>query len=248
MSTRTCGKCDKSLSNKNKTGFCVRHNKNGSMNPMFGKNVYQSWVDKYGKEGAGQRQTEADTKRRDASTRNWEDPEYRQRVKGATTGLKRTCEFRETQRKNAIEQFKDQSQRDLRSEAIKKSYENGIHNPDTLCGNQYGNRGFNEDGIFYASDIERKRMAFLKESGVTWKRYSVNDFDFRIRYTWNNNVHLYIPDFVIWKENKIIIEELKMDLSRISEREQAKIDAAYEFFKHSDDFEYRAVDNVRHAC
>jgi hypothetical protein len=223
----------------------VKHNKNGDLNPMAGRSVYQVWIEKYGKEEADTRQAASVQKHSDNSSKNWQDSSYRALIKETTTGKKRTNEFKAKQRKNAIEQFKNPAQRELRSEAIRASFERGTHNPDHLSNNQYGVRGFTEEGIFYASQVERERIEFLKSTGLKWKRYEVGDFDFRIRYEWEGKEHLYLPDFVIWKDGEIIIEEMKSNLKYISDREWAKAKAAGPALK-SKGIIYRLIDDPEH--
>lgn len=243
---RKCPVCDVLLSRGNKTGYCVRHNKDGEMNPMAGRSVYDVWCEKYGKEEADRRESVRSLLSATASKKNWDNPVYRKAIKDATTGLKRTEEFRQKQSRNAFRQFEDQSQRDLRSEAIKASFARGSHSADTMASNQFGTRGFNEDGIFFASNVERQRMAFLKESGLSWKRYEVNDFDFRITYEWAGKSHLYLPDFVIFDDGKVIVEEMKSNLKHISEREWAKAKAAGPFLKERG-FVYRLIDDPHYT-
>ena len=242
---KKCGTCDKALYDGNKTGFCTRHNKNGSLNPMAGRRVYDVWLTKYGKEEADRRQAVADQKHSNNSKKNWEDPNYRALIKETTTGVKRTEEFRQKQRANAKKQFQDPVQRQLRSEAIRASFERGTHTPDTIANNVFGNRGFTEDGIFYASDVERKRIEFLKASGVKWKRYEVGDFDWRIRYEWEGRTRLYLPDFVIWDGDQIIIEEMKSNLKYISELEWHKARIAEEILRGMG-IGYRIIDDPKH--
>ena len=60
-----------------------------------------------------------------ASENKWKDQIYREHVLNSVIGLKRSDEFKETQRRHAIEQMKDPKQRELRSIALKKSWEEG---------------------------------------------------------------------------------------------------------------------------
>ena len=209
---------------------------------MAGRTVYERWVEKYGEEEANERQASRIRKSEKASLLKWQDSSYRALIKATTSGLKRSDDFKKTQRNNALKQFEDQSQRDLRSEAIKASYERGTHHADNLASNQYGIRGFTEDGIFYASNVERKRIEFLKASGFKWKRYEVGDFDFRIRYQWEETDHLYLPDFVIWKDGEIIVEEMKSNLKYISDREWTKAKTAGPFLK-ARNITFRIIDD-----
>lgn len=223
---RKCEICSSRILDRNKTGFCNKHSKTGKLNPMSGKSVYSRWLEKYGKEEADRRQNEKRIKAGNSCRKRWQEPEYRKSVKENTTGKKRTAEFKKKQSENARKQFEDPNQRYLRSEAIRRSYERGTHNPNQVCSNQYGKRGYTHDGIFYASLVEKRRIETLQASGIKWKRYEVTDFDFRITYEWEGRTALYIPDFVIWDGEDIIIEELKSSLRSLSKKEILKAAAA----------------------
>ena len=137
--------------------------------------------------------------------------------------------------------MKDPEQRNLRSEAIRLSYERGTHTLDHAMKNCYGVRGFYE-GHFYASKAELRRIKFLISSGVRWKRYEVGDFDFRIRYEWEEKLHVYIPDFVIHSSNGVVIEEFKSNLTTISDLERFKISTATDFLL-TKGILFRAIDD-----
>lgn len=244
---KKCGDCGKHLTKNNKSGYCLQHAFCGDRNPMAGRSVYSTWVAKYGTEEADRRKDQALVNNTKASKKLWQDPAYRALIKETTTGKKRSVEFKAKQSRNAKRQFEDPAQRELRSEAIHQSYINGTHNPDNMGSNQYGNRGFNEDGIFFASSVERKRMEVLKASGVRWKRYEVNDFDFRILYEWEGKTHLYLPDFVIYRgDGSILIEEMKSNLKHISEQEWEKARAAEPYLAKMG-IQYRIIDETHHA-
>ncbi len=221
-STRQCY-CGAYLSKRNKTGKCKDHvDRSGKNNPMYGKTVYETWVKKYGKDIADERDKEHKIKIALASKTLWENEDYRKKIKDTTTGLKRSDEFKKTQRINAIKQFTDPRQRELRSIAITNSFINGTHNPDVINGNRWGKRGFDEYGNFYASLTEKNRIKYFIDKGYNWKRYHINDFEFRLNYEWNGKPAIYIPDFIIYVDDRIIIEELKCRLNGLSDRELYK--------------------------
>lgn len=244
---KKCIVCNCELLNRSKTDFCNKHrSRSGKNNAMYGKSVFDCWVEKYGLEVAQKREKERVEKTSAASKKCWENDAYREKIITGLTGKKRTQEFKDLQKKNAIDQMKDPKQREIRSTAIKKSWIAGTHDPDHISLNAYGKRGFTEDNIFYASKIEHKRINFLNESLITWKRYSVNDFEWRIKYTFEGSEHLYLPDFVIFDDDKIIIEEVKYDLKRLTERELIKRDAAITLLS-SHNIYYRIIDDPRHS-
>ena len=111
---KTCKVCGKKLSDLNKTGFCsVHRDRTGANNPFFGK--------KHSKETLAK----AKEKCRKASIEKWKDPEYREKVIKGATGKKRSDEFKEIQREHALKQMQNIEQRQLRSEAMKQSWQNG---------------------------------------------------------------------------------------------------------------------------
>lgn len=115
-----CPICGKVLTLKNKTGYCNHHRpRSGENNPFFGKHHTEENKKHF-----------AITSSK-SSKRLWEDPEYRKKVIEGATGVIRTEEFKETQRKNALKQFKDPLQRESRSLKMKESWELGRIVPTT---------------------------------------------------------------------------------------------------------------------
>lgn len=109
-----CPICNKLLQDKNKTGFCNKHRpRSGENNPFFGKHHSQETL----------KQIKIHTS--EATKQKWKDDKYRENVITGMTGKTRNDEFKETQRKNAINQFKDNSQRELRSNQMKQSWAEG---------------------------------------------------------------------------------------------------------------------------
>ena len=227
---RTLGKkciiCEELLLDRNKTGYCDKHrSRAGENNSMYGKAVYDQWVKKYGIEKANVLNEMASVKKSDAGKKKWEDEEYRKLVKETTTGKKRTDEFRKAQRINAQKQMQNTTQLAIRSASMCKSYATGA-----LVANK-GGFAFSEfkgyyNGCFYASRGEFERIKFLMDSGLNWKRYMVSDFDFRIHYIYGGKEHIYLPDFIVYIGDCIIIEEFKYRISKMTELEHVKADAA----------------------
>ena len=114
---RTCSRCGKPIFDKSKTGLCgecYKHfGKYGSNNPFFGKHHSKETIE------------DLKAKCSESSKKMWENSEYRKKVIEGATGLKRSEEFKETQRKNALKQFKDINQREIRSEKMKETWKSG---------------------------------------------------------------------------------------------------------------------------
>lgn len=108
---KKCLICDIELSKNNEGGYCHKHRDvKGINNPFFGKKHNKKTIDIIKK----------------ATSKNskelWKNKEYRDKVVNNATGLKRTDDFKETQRQNALEQFKDKEQREIRSKSMKASW------------------------------------------------------------------------------------------------------------------------------
>lgn len=111
---KVCSVCGKRVSKRSKKGFCNKcRPRSGEDNPFYGKTHTTETVDRI----------KVTTSKK--SKELWQDQEYRDRIKRTTTGLKRSDEFKETQRLNAIKQFEDTEQRDIRSVRMKKSWVDG---------------------------------------------------------------------------------------------------------------------------
>lgn len=117
---KVCPTCGKRLSDKNKSGYCNRHrDRTGQNNPFYGKTHSQDTINSL-KE-----------KCKIASTKKWEDPEYVEHVKEGLKSEKNLLahtseEFRKTQSDHAKQQMKNPEQRELRSNAMKASWENNL--------------------------------------------------------------------------------------------------------------------------
>lgn len=239
---RKCKVCDCLICNKNKTDYCNKHrSRSGENNSMHGRSVFDVWVKKFGIEEAQKRQEIRNLKTKESLEKLWKNKEYRDKVIASVTGRKRSQEFKDDARRRAVEQMKDPKQLEIRSKALSNSWDKGLVTADHTNSNLYGKRGFHE-GIFYASKVELERIKKLIESGIEWKRYVVNDFNWRIEYIYKERKHLYLPDFVIHYESSIIIEEVKYDIKRISDFERAKIIAAMNFFSQKE-IRYRVIDD-----
>lgn len=114
MEKKYCKICGKELNRHNKTGYCVKHlPRNGENNSFFGKTHKKDTIEKMKKKCS------------EASKKLWENEEYRNKVISNATGIKRTDEFKETQRKNALKQFENEEQKKLRSKIMHDNWQNG---------------------------------------------------------------------------------------------------------------------------
>lgn len=117
---RTCPTCGKSISDKNKSGYCNRHrDRTGTNNPFYGKTHSQETINSI-KE-----------KCKITSTKLWEDHEYAKRVKEGLKSEKNKLahtseEFRKTQSEHAKQQMKNPVQREIRSNTMKANWENNL--------------------------------------------------------------------------------------------------------------------------
>ena len=117
---RTCPTCGKSISDKNKSGYCNRHrDRTGTNNPFYGKTHSQETINSI-KE-----------KCKIASTKLCEDHEYAERVKEGLKSEKnklshKSEEFRKTQSEHAKQQMKNPAQREIRSNTMKANWENNL--------------------------------------------------------------------------------------------------------------------------
>ena len=177
MKHKFCKVCGKLLYNGNKSGYCVKHlPRTGKNNPFYGKTHSKEVREVLSSKCA------------EATRKKWEDAEYRNRVITGATGKKRSEEFKETQRKNALKQFQDENQRKIRAEKMHESWITGkiiaTEHPSYNC-----------------SKIETLFFEMLQEKlPITIKRKEI------LRYKDKNGDNKYLyPDGVI-EEYKIIIE------------------------------------------
>ncbi|MCK5018262.1 MAG: hypothetical protein KAS32_14490, partial [Candidatus Peribacteraceae bacterium] len=130
-----CSVCGIRVSRKSK-GYCNKcRPRSGKDNPFYGKKHDQKTMDGIV------------TKSSKTMKKKWKNPSYRKLVKERTTGIKRSDEFKKTQRINAIKQFGDVNQRLIRSKVMKQSWSNGRipTSPNTII-----NRSKNELEIYNA--------------------------------------------------------------------------------------------------
>ena len=114
---RKCQHCGKLISDQNKSNFCKycypKYGMLGENNPFFGKTHKKETIDAM-KE-----------KCKIASENKWKDHIYRNNVLSHVIGLKRSEQFKKEQSERVKKQMEDPNQRQIRSESMKKSWENG---------------------------------------------------------------------------------------------------------------------------
>lgn len=174
---RKCNKCGKLIADKSKSGMCGecyrKYGLCGENNPF------------YGKTHSNEVKNMLSVKCSIGSKKKWEDPSYRKNVLNAVTGLKRTDEFKETQRRNTIKQMKNKEQRDIRSIILKKRWDNGELTPHKM--------------VFSSRSKEQKKFFSLLS------KYFDIDENKSIKYKNDENKIRYIyPDAYIEKLNLII--------------------------------------------
>lgn len=118
---RTCPTCGKSISDKNKSGYCnIHRDRTGQNNPFYGKTHSKDTMDRIKEKS---KQTMID---------KWaNDPEYVKHVKEGLKSEKNKLahtseEFRKIQSNHAKQQMKNPEQIKLRSNAMKTRWENNL--------------------------------------------------------------------------------------------------------------------------
>lgn len=175
-----CKKCGNQIRKPNKIGLCeiCRPPRIGELNSFFGKHHSKETKEKlHNSSSIG-------------SKRNWQNPEYRQKVISHATGLKRSEEFKKKQRENTLKQFEDENQRILRSKKMKETWENG----NLVPRNGSNGHNFSKQELQFGEDLK----VALKENSKYLKRQQVIKMP--------NSQKFYLPDF-LFKE-KYVIEYL----------------------------------------
>lgn len=116
---KKCKKCGKPIINKSKTGYCNHHrDRTGKNNPFYGK--------KHSKESL-----EKSKKNRSAASKKlWQDPVYRQKIISGVSKPRRES-FGKEQSIRVKQWYQDNSnQRDIRSQTMKESWEQGKIEPN----------------------------------------------------------------------------------------------------------------------
>lgn len=189
-----CPICGKELLLKNKTGYCNQHRpRTGENNSFFGKHHNFS----------EEKKEEIRKKLSDNAKRCWASEEYRKLQKETTTGLKRSDEFKEGQRKNARNQMKDPKQRELRSKKMKESWETGKIVPNPTNNTR---PNFSKEEIKFGEQLEKvlgKKLLRKQSIRLDDGHWILPDFvldDFIIEYNgsfWHADPRKYKAEDVI---------------------------------------------------
>lgn len=111
---KKCKVCGCKLLDSNKTGYCGKHRpRTGKDNPFYEKHHSNETKEHFRKTSS------------ESTKKLWQNDEYRNKVISHATGVKRTDEFKETQRQNALKQYEDIHQHELRSKNMKQSWQEG---------------------------------------------------------------------------------------------------------------------------
>lgn len=166
-----CNKCGVKLSKNNKyKTHCIKHrDRTGEKNSFYGKKHSIESISKI------------KIKTSIASKEKWKDNTYRNKVISGATGKKRSKKFKKKQRENALLQFKDPKQREIRSKKMKESWENGkiFHNIAKISSSKKEKELF----LFFKKNLKNSNVD--KKTVRSGKKY-------------------FFPDIVI--EDKIIVE------------------------------------------
>lgn len=135
---RVCPVCKKLLSDKNKTGYCNKHrDRTGANNSFYGKHHSKETVEQIKKTCAIR------------THELWQNEEYRTHVIDGATGLKRSEEFKETQRQHALKQFENDEQREIRSKTMKQSWEDGL-----IHKNEHYSPNFSKEQVEFGEELK----------------------------------------------------------------------------------------------
>lgn len=174
MEKKYCKICGKEFSKNCKTGYCIKHlPRNGENNPFFGKTHKKDTIENMKKKCS------------EASKKLWENDEYRNKVISNVTGVKRSEDFKETQRNHALKQFENEEQKRLRSKIMHDNWQNG-----TIIFKMH--ESINE------SKEEKEFIGLIEKLGY---KISFNSF----LYEKNDRKRHLFPDGII-EDEKIIIE------------------------------------------
>lgn len=177
MEKKYCKVCGALLCKNNKTGYCKNHiglTRCGEQNSFYGKKHSTKTIEKLKRKCA------------EASKNKWLNPEYRNKVIKNATGVKRSDEFKLKQKENALKQFLNPHQREIRSHIMRENWQNGVLVPTSK-------ESYNE------SKQEKMFFEMLKQYGydISFNSFLYKDID--------NKKHHLFPDGII-ENKKIVIE------------------------------------------
>ena len=225
--------------NKEKASIKMRGNKN----PMYGKSVYEAWVEKYGKEEADRRHEDWKSKIRN-SYEGLSKEELKERYEKTKRNGKANGMYGRSVYSVWVEKY-GKEEADRRNEEMKrkqseksKGKNNPMYGKSTPKGSGNGISGWYK-GWYFRSLRELSYMVnVIEKEGHEWRSLD-NTPDFRIKYLdKDGHERSYCPDFLI--DNKIIVEIKPKQLQNI-ECNTRKKDAAL-IFCLSRNYEYKIVD------
>lgn len=166
-----CQKCGEKLQEKNISGICLKcRDWTGENNPFWGKSHSKDTLELIR------------SKTKVASENLWKKGEYREKIKQTTNGLKRDEKFREKQKQNALNWYKEHpEQKNLRSERMMKTWKDGKIEPNINSINE--------------SKMEKLLFKMIK---TAIPQREVKKKTIKIEGRW------FYPDIMI--DNKVIIE------------------------------------------
>ena len=174
MEKKYCKTCGCLLSKNCKGDYCNHHrDRTGKNNPFFGKK-HSEKTKKILIEKCS-----------DATKKLWENDEYRKKVINNATGVKRSEKFKEIQRKHALEQFKSEKQKDIRSICMRENW-------------KHGKIIFNRQDSINESKQEKEFIDMVRSLGYDVSRHA-------LLYEENGKKKHLFPDGII-EDKKIIIE------------------------------------------
>jgi len=209
-----CKKCGKEVSRNCKLGYCRQcRNITGKNNPFYGKTHSIEAIEKI---------RIVNIK---ISKEHWTNIEYRKNVINKMTGLKRSDKFKTIQRKNAIKQFKDPSQRAIRSKTMKESWQKGKINKNNFsCNSSKQEKLYYKEVLKIFPDAQENQTLHSKSGKWYYPDILIEQNKLIIEYNgdfWHANPSKYNKDDVIidnitakeiWKKDKERIRILEDEI------------------------------------
>jgi len=204
-----CKTCNIFITDTNKTGFCIKHNKIGSLNPFFGK--------KHSKESLELSRI----KNIKSSCKNWQNPIYREKVIKSIS-KPRNDNFKKQQSKRFKKWYEDNpEQRQIRSNQMKQSWKDGKIKPNLISLNESKaeKQFFNDLKNIYVDNIKKESICengkwFIPDVILVDIKHIIEFFgDFwhanPKKYKANDIVHHNIKAKTIWENDKNRLDKLE---------------------------------------
>ena len=214
----------------------------GSNNPMYGKSVYDVWVEKYGKEEADRRFEIQKNKTKNTinsfSKEKKDAINAKKGLKGNKNGMYGKSVYDVWVEKYGKEEA-DRRKYDMGKKISErnKGKNNPMYGKVPSNGAGAGISGWYKNWYFRSLRELSFMINVIEKEGHEWK--NAESHEFTIKYLDVNGVErTYHPDFVL--DDKIIIE-IKPEKLQLNENNQRKQDGAI-LWCATNDFEYRMVD------